>query len=144
MSVQALWNLDERQITHLICARLKLQSRGPATEPENPRIPKIRKNYKIPHPGSAPRKYGKNTEKIQKRGIFSVFSGGRPGVGDFVFFFVFSGFWGFRALQQARRIASLKYDLYDFFRGCFLGLLYKKKKGSRPETAPQKVVSIIF
>ena len=31
-------------------------------------------------------------------GIFSVFSGGRPGVGDLVFFFVFSGFWGFRAL----------------------------------------------
>ena len=40
--------------------------------------------------------------------------------------------------------ARLKYDLYDFFRGCFWGLLYKKKKGSRPKTPPKKVIQIIF
>ena len=32
----------------------------------------------------------------------------------------------------------LKYDLHDFFRRVFLGLLYKKKKGSRPKTPLKK------
>ena len=36
--------------------------------------------------------------------------------------------------------ARLKYDLYDFFRGGALGLLYKRKKGSRPKTPPEKVI----
>ena len=36
--------------------------------------------------------------------------------------------------------ARLKYDLYDFFRGCFLGLFYKKRTGSRPKTPPKKVI----
>ena len=69
-----------------------------ARKPQNP---ENTKKYKIPHPGSAPQKYGKIPKKYRKSGpktaifrpllyffgIFSVFSGGRLGVGDFVFFF---------------------------------------------------------
>ena len=86
---------------------LVLRSCGPATEPENPQSPKIRKKHKIPHPGLAP----ENTEKIPKKyengpktaifgrfcifsGIFSVFPGVHPGWGILYFFRIF-GLWGF-------------------------------------------------
>ena len=81
---------------------LGLRFRGPATEPENRRIPKIRKKYKIPHPGLAPENTKKIAEKYKNRPkkailgrfrifpLFFPFFGGQPGVGDFVLFFVFS------------------------------------------------------
>ena len=78
---------------------LGLRSRGGGTEPKNPWIPEIRKNYekknKSPTPG-CPRKIRKITEKMQKKCCFSaIFAflrqffrifGGQPGVGDSVFF----------------------------------------------------------
>ena len=82
---------------------------GPATEPENPRIPKIRKNKQNPPPRGGPPKLLKKYRKIQKRpkngaicgpflyffGIFQYFSGAHPGVGDFVFFSGIFGILGF-------------------------------------------------
>ena len=32
--------------------------------------------------------------------------------------------------------SRLKYDLYDFFRGCFLGLLYKRKSRKQAQNTP--------
>ena len=86
------------------CLTTVLRSCGPATEPENPQTPKIRKKYQIPHPGltpgnteKIPKKY-KNGPKIAVFGPFSYFFryffcifGGQPGVGDFVFFSYFRG-----------------------------------------------------
>ena len=34
--------------------------------------------------------------------------------------------------------ARLKYDLYDFFRGCFWAFSTRKRTGSRPKTPPKK------
>ena len=34
--------------------------------------------------------------------------------------------------------ARLKYDLYDFFRGCFGAFYTRKRTGSRPKTPPEK------
>ena len=79
---------------------------------------KYEKATKSP-PRVGPRKYEKNTEKIQKRsfsGHFRIFLyffrifGARPGVGDFVafsYFLVFPGLRGFWALYQERGIASI-------------------------------------
>ena len=36
--------------------------------------------------------------------------------------------------------APLKYDLYDFFRGCFWGLVYKRKSRKQAQNTPKKVV----
>ena len=36
--------------------------------------------------------------------------------------------------------ARLKYDLYDFFRGCFWAFSTRKRTGSRPKTPPKKVI----
>ena len=93
-----LWHSSIARAIHV------LRSCGPATEPENPQSPKIRKKYEIPHPGLAP----ENTEKIPKKyengpengnfwAVFVFFryffriSGGQPGVGDLVVFSYFRG-----------------------------------------------------
>ena len=34
--------------------------------------------------------------------------------------------------------ARLKYDLYDFFRGCFWAFSTRKRTGSRPKAPPKK------
>ena len=99
-----------------------LRSCGPATEPKNPQSPKIRKKYKIPHPGLAP----ENTEKIPKRyengpktaisgpflyffGIFSVFPGVNPRWEILYFFCIFgvSGFSGSVAGLQDRNLSGV-------------------------------------
>ena len=36
--------------------------------------------------------------------------------------------------------ARLKYDLFDFFRGCFWAYSTRKRTGSRPKTPPKKVI----
>ena len=36
--------------------------------------------------------------------------------------------------------ARLKYDLYDYFRGCFWAFSIRKRTGSRPKTPPKKVI----
>ena len=77
----------------------ELRSRGPATEPKYPRIPKIREKYKIPHPRVGPPKI----RKKQFSGRFCIFSvlfpyfrGADPGWGVlFFFFFRIFGILGF-------------------------------------------------
>ena len=66
-----------------------LRSCGPATEPGNPRIPKIRKKYKIPHPGLPPLRAAKRG--CFKRGGFPIWT--CPSF--FVLFCPFLSFWDF-------------------------------------------------
>ena len=102
---------------------LKLRSHGGGTEPKNPWIPEIRKNYekntKSPTPGRLPKirkNYRKNTKMAEKLpflyffGIFfRIFGGATWGRGFcnlyfFRNFFVFPGFRGFWALYHPRGI----------------------------------------
>ena len=99
-----------RMCRQIRVGELGLRPCGPATEPQNPRTPKIRKKYKIPHPGVArenpknvPKKY-RNGPKIAVFGPFLYFFGiffsdfrEPPLGGGFCISFVFSGFWGFGA-----------------------------------------------
>ena len=57
----------------------------------------------------------------------------------YVFFFFAPKLGGIDEGQITHLIcARLKYDLYDFFRGCFWAFSTRKRTGSRPKTPPKK------
>ena len=45
---------------------------------------------------------------------------------------------------KARICARLKYDFFDFFRGCFGAFSTRKRTGSRPKTPPKKSFGSYF
>ena len=116
-------NLGKGMVNHLMLFRYRIAILPGWYRAEKPLDPgntkKLRKKYKIPHPGLAP----ENTKKIPKNtkmvifgpfsyffGIFFVFSGANPGWGILYFFrnfFVFPGSRVFGLCTSPGRITSI-------------------------------------